>query len=187
MLKHFLRSSQAGVEFIDNYKELGQLMKRMLSPHAIGKADALPSGEKAAHLEECFPKLFPRGRGGPSSIHTKISLQARVKRVISAIESRLALDIDFLYFVNAALRRRKLHNLSAHAPAAKSAVKMLREVRRSASKERNSDLNGSIRKIKHIISSYKGSAFILEKDAERSMVLSRCFWRLSAFHDHIRS
>eukprot|EP00172_Hildenbrandia_rubra_P001546 Plantae.Rhodophyta-Hildenbrandia_rubra.ctg21115.p1 GENE.Plantae.Rhodophyta-Hildenbrandia_rubra.ctg21115~~Plantae.Rhodophyta-Hildenbrandia_rubra.ctg21115.p1 ORF type:complete len:567 (+),score=72.75 Plantae.Rhodophyta-Hildenbrandia_rubra.ctg21115:1595-3295(+) len=90
----------------------------------------MPVYDALWHLEEYFPCLFPYGCGGPSSIAGGITLQEWMQHAIEVSGSIFAKDVDFLFFVNAVLRKKRLSGLAAHAGIANDAKIMLEEIRK---------------------------------------------------------
>lgn len=125
------RQAENGVELQNQEKELGALLQCMLSPYEARKKDAIPSRDAADHLEEYFPALFPRGKGGPRSIQSapKISLRLWAKLAIEARCSRHSQSLSLMLFLNAALRKKGLSGLASNAPLFKQAKKGLKEIR----------------------------------------------------------
>lgn len=117
-----------GTEDLDNTAFCTMLIQHMLRPFRHGRKDMIPSYHAEKYLESYFPTLFPYGRGGPKSMGTALGVW--VKHALQVYKSRFASDVNFIFFVHAALRRKRLTGLALHAPLRRVSTNAIIDVKK---------------------------------------------------------
>lgn len=136
---HYLAKARAvGVEELDNSANARTLIKHMLRPFTHRRSHMLPAYDAVNNLETYFPILFPFGRGGPST--TNLVLAVWIKNALAVYQSRFAYDVNFIFFVHAVQRRRRLTGLATNARLRDACTNALIDIRELLSANAHCDV-----------------------------------------------
>ena len=133
---HFTGRAEVGTEQISNDEQMKDLIKFILLPYKFRKLDTLPFYDATNNLESYFPHLFPHGFGGPSFFGIQ-HLSKWLEHVLLHYNSRFSKDVNFIFFIHAVWRRRRLSHLSLNAPIRDRTSRAVLEVKDMLSEDDN--------------------------------------------------